>query len=245
MHQDHDHQEFIERLRKSRDVVGYIEPVIVDKNTLEIVVGRHRKEADPNWPIIVKEFKSRKERLLCQIHSDTHRRSISRKERQTQLLELALHLEDEGVSKEKMVSRMAEETSLSEQYIRSLLPKKYKMAEFAPKRPKVYEKLVSPPKIVTEKPSEATEPSKLVCVETPKPGPSVSPRTNQAVKYWEGDKQPEPSEPSVQTPQKPESVKQKVTVTCPYCREKIEKVVCSFCLVGKMSVKDVLKEVGS
>jgi len=229
MSQEHDHKEFIERLRKSRDIVGYIDPVVVDKNTFEIVVGRHRKEADPNWPEVKKEFKSRKERLLYQIHSDTHRRTVSKKERQTQLLELALHLEDEGVLKEKMASKLAELTGLGLRYVESLLPKKYKETKFAskPKEPE----LARPPKIVEPeefvetptKPSEAGagfEPAKPEFVETEK---LVGAETSV----------PEPSKPK---PPKPK------TVTCPYCKEAISQLVCSNCLVGKISVKDLFKD---
>jgi len=42
-------EEFKEGLKKSLNIVGPIYPVIVDKKSMEIVDGRHRKRVDPQW----------------------------------------------------------------------------------------------------------------------------------------------------------------------------------------------------
>ena len=144
--------EFLAGLKKSRDIVGHIYPVIVKKGTLEIVDGKHRKQVDPAWPEKEIEFPDKKSEILFRMHAN-YRRRITRKERAAEMLLLASILEEEGVPRERMVSKLAEITPFSERYIRSLLPSKYKVSEFAHKRTKVYEELV--PRMKTE--AKATE----------------------------------------------------------------------------------------
>ena len=218
-------EDFVALLKRSKDVVGYLQPVVVDADTYEIVDGRHRKEADPGWPEERRKFKGSKEKLLYKIVSNNMRRTVSKKERQSQLLELALHFEDESAPREKMASKISEETGFSLRYVERLLPKKYKETRFAPKRTKVYVDLGRPQLVKPEKPkpSEAGagfEPAKPEFVENEK---IVAAETSV----------PEPSKPK---PPKPK------TVVCPYCKEPISKLVCSNCLVGKISVKDLFEE---
>ncbi len=116
-------EEFIEYLRRSREQVGELEPVIVTEDG-RVIDGRHRLEAYPGWRrVIVKA--SKKEALRERIHR-TLKSRVTRKERQAQILEYALYLEDEGVKPEEMVSALARELPFSERYLRKLLPKKYK-----------------------------------------------------------------------------------------------------------------------
>jgi len=118
---------FEDALKMSKEVVGYIYPVVIDKKTLEIVDGKHRKTADPGWPEIQIEFESKKDRLLYRIHANLIRRTISRKERVAQLRELALYLEEEGVPTEQIAQEIVKLVpELSPGYIMNLLPAKYK-----------------------------------------------------------------------------------------------------------------------
>ena len=120
-------ENFKEILKRSKEVVGYIYPVVIDKKTLEIVDGKHRKEADPKWPEVQVEFNSKKEKLLYRIHANLMRRQVSRKERAAQLYELALYLEDEGVPTEQIAQEIVKLVpELSPGYIMNLLPAKYK-----------------------------------------------------------------------------------------------------------------------
>lgn len=114
-------------LERSKRIVGYIYPIIVDKDTFEIVDGKHRLEVDPRWPRREVEFKGAKERRLVRMHANLIRRKVSRKERQTQLIELASYLEDEGVPKEQIAQKVVELVpDFSPKYIINLLPAKYK-----------------------------------------------------------------------------------------------------------------------
>ena len=121
-----DEEEFIEFLRKSREQIGELEPVIMTEDG-RIIDGRHRLAAHPGWrKVIVK--KSPKEALKERIHR-TLKSRVTRKERKAQILEYALYLEEEGVKPEKMVSALAKELPFSEDYLRKLPPAKYKNKE--------------------------------------------------------------------------------------------------------------------
>jgi len=127
-------EEFIEFLKKSREQIGELEPVIMTEDG-RIIDGRHRLAAYPGWrKVIVK--KSPKEALKERIHR-TLKARVTRKERQAQILEYALYLEEEGVKPEEMVSALAKELPFSEQYLRSLLPAKYKKTQMARQRKKL------------------------------------------------------------------------------------------------------------
>jgi hypothetical protein len=120
--------ETVEFLRKSREQVGELEPVRITEDG-RIIDGRHRLEAYPSWR---KETvkKTPREAAVERIHRTVKSR-VTRKERKAQILELALHLEEEGVKQEDMVSALAKEIPFSTRYIRSLLPAKYKMTQKA------------------------------------------------------------------------------------------------------------------
>lgn len=109
-----------------------IYPAIVAKDSLEILDGRTRKEADPNWPERIVEIKDPKDRVLIPLLAN-YRRRVSKDETQAQILQLASMLSDEGVSRAKMVTKLSEMLPYSERYIRKLLPAKYKMKAFSNK----------------------------------------------------------------------------------------------------------------
>ena len=121
-----ENEEFIEFLRKSREQIGELEPVIMTEDG-RVIDGKHRLKAYPGWRKVIVN-KSPKEALKERIHR-TLKARVTRKERQAQILEYALYLEEEGVKPEEMVSALAKELPFSEDYLRKLLPAKYKNKE--------------------------------------------------------------------------------------------------------------------
>lgn len=212
---------FEDALKMSKGVVGYIYPVVIDKKTLEIVDGKHRKAADPGWPEIQIEFESKKDRLLYRIHANLIRRTVSRKERATQLRELALYLVEEGVPTEQIaqeIVKLVPELSLG--YIMNLLPAKYKSK-------KKREAGAKGAKIRREKNKETTE--------TLAPTPVVSEMPTAVVpKAVEV-----PTGPADSVRPKPKVVTPKV-FTCPRCHIEVRTLYCSKCF-SELSIRDVAK----
>jgi len=259
---------FEDILKKSREIVGPIYPVVVDKRTLEIVDGKHRKKADPEWPEIKVEFKSEKEKLLYRIHANLMRRKVSRKERAAQLLELALYLEEEGVPKEKIAQEIVKLVpELSPGYIMNLLPAKYKSekrrkagAKGAKARKKKTSATVNVPglgKVDLEEEKKEREkeevikigfdePYGAVPIELPKPDPEAI-----ASKIIIEDVIPETGEVISSTviepkqhpkPEpKPKTKPRAVKVfPCPRCHVEVETLYCSKCF-SELSIREIAK----
>lgn len=112
-------------LRKSSKIVGKIDPVLVEKGTMTILDGETRKMADPSWPEMQVELKTPKDRILIRMHRN-YRRQVPRKETQAQIISLINMLELEQVPQDQILSRLSELTPYTEQYLRSLVPSKYK-----------------------------------------------------------------------------------------------------------------------
>lgn len=71
----------LEELRKSKDTVGQIFPVIKDQNG-KILDGFHRKRIDPDWKETIVNVKDDLEALLIRVHSNVLRRKVDEKEKQ-------------------------------------------------------------------------------------------------------------------------------------------------------------------
>ena len=214
-------EEFREGLKKSLAIVGPIYPVIVDKQTMEIVDGRHRKRVNPQWPELEKEFPDRKSKILFRIHAN-YRRSISRAETQTNLLMLAAILEKEGVPKEQIASKLAEITPYSLGYVERLMPKKYKQSKFSPRKVD----LGRPTKIVSSSPKKRDE--------TRASDGSESATSQQAPRSISGSAGQGGQSESIREPVK----KPKKTVTCPHCHVELTKVLCVECW-REIPIKDL------
>jgi len=226
-------EEFLKGLGKSKNIVGHIYPVIVNKKTLTIVDGKHRKQIDPAWPEKQIEFPDKKSEILFRMHAN-YRRKVSRKERQAEMLMLASILEEEGTTREQMVSKLAENTPFSEQYIRSLLPSKYKVTEkkhkSVHKRTELDEKLVSHPKIVAEATEIVTPPEPATheteTVEKPQPSvPVEEEKTFEAIAEKPKSK-PKPAIPNV--------------LQCPRCKVEVKTLYCTKCF-SELKVKEIAK----
>lgn len=218
-----------EILKRSKEIVGYQQPVVIDKDTLEIVDGKHRKNADPRWPEVYKEFKNPKERLLYRIHANIMRRTVSRKERAAQLLELASYLEEEGIPAEQISQKIVELVpSLSQKYVINLLPAKYKSkerrragirsAELREKR--LVLKTESPAKIL-EKPKSVT--SKILTTLVEKP---ITPESLEILQEPVGSK----------TRHKTSSIPK--ILKCPRCNVEVKTLYCTKCF-SELKVNEI------
>ena len=236
--------EFLAGLKKSKDVIGHIYPVVVKKGTLEIVDGKHRKQVDPTWPEKEVEFPDKKTEILFRIHAN-YRRKISRKERRAEMLLLASILEEEGVPRERMVSKLAEITPFSKPYIRSLLPSKYKVTEkrhkTAHKRTELDEKLVSHPRIGTEDTKTVAPSASAVEAAAPVEAPAApapTPPAPAAPIEEVGPAAVPVSKPSGKArPRRPAIPR---TFTCPRCHVEVRTLYCSKCF-SELSIRDVAK----
>lgn len=149
--------------RKSKDRVGYIYPILVDKDTYEIIDGKHRRADDPRWPEKMVETKNLYERTLIRMHAN-YRRKVSRKERQAQMILLAKIAEEEGTPREEITRKLAEDTPYGLRYVEKLLPRKYKLTKFAPKRVVSRKKEVELVRPIAEtKPVAKPKPKPLMC----------------------------------------------------------------------------------
>jgi len=234
--------EFLAGLKKSKNIIGHIYPVVVKKGTLEIVDGKHRKQVDPAWPEKEVEFPDKKTEILFRIHAN-YRRRITRKERAAEMLLLAKILEEEGVPREQMVSKLAEITPFSERYVRMLLPSKYKVTEkrhkTVHKRTELDEEIFPHPKIGTED-TETVAPSEALAVEATAPveAPAAPTPPTPAAPIEEVEPAVPVSKPSGKArPRRPAIPR---TFTCPRCHVEVKTLYCSKCF-SELSIRDVAK----
>ncbi len=112
-------------LKKSKDVIHELYPVLKDAHG-NVIDGFHRLEADPNWKTETLEDITTPVQLATVRIVANMRRKISKEERRLQLVALAEELVKEGVTKENVISKIVEKTTLSEDYVRRMLPVEYK-----------------------------------------------------------------------------------------------------------------------
>jgi len=175
-------REVVEGLRKSIRVLRPVYPIVKSKATGRVVDGLHRYEASPAVyrKHCVELEMSERDEVLYRLHLN-YRRKVSRGETQKQLVTLAGMLEKEGVTREQMVSRLAEITPFTDRYVRELLPDEYKMVERAPREP------AAPPLIEGAKPGPAPPPApdaELV-PHIERPEPSIETRVYKPKEPWE------------------------------------------------------------
>mgnify|MGYP001057903741 CR=1 FL=1 len=126
--------EIVEALRRSREAVGYLLPVVKDQDG-NIISGRHRKYADAKWPEIQVEVKDSLQRELLSLHYNIQRKP-SKEETRLSLLRIAKMIEARGTPQEDVASNLASLVPFTSQYVRELMPEKYKHTEFRSKEPK-------------------------------------------------------------------------------------------------------------
>jgi len=114
-------QELVEDLRKSKEKLGALAPVVLDKHG-NIVEGHHRLKADPNWPkITFDQIETEEDRILYTIAFNWHRREKSEKWKAVMLSKLAKLGYD--------VKKIIEKTGLSERTVYRYLPSTFKQSE--------------------------------------------------------------------------------------------------------------------
>ena len=225
-------EEHIEWLRRSREQIGACSSVIMTTDGT-VIDGKHRLEAYPGWPVETVS-KSRKEALIERIHRNIHRR-VSGKERKAQILELALYLEDEGVEPENMLSELQKYVPFHENYIRKLLPNRYKAEQQrtagikSGKARKSRSPRANAPKIAT---GDLSPPLKIYEPSGENPAENLDEAPSKAIQV---------SEASSHQIAAAQRKKAKGAVTCPYCRLDLKVVLCSQCW-RDLDVKELLKE---
>ncbi|MEM2249922.1 MAG: hypothetical protein QXH20_04240 [Candidatus Bathyarchaeia archaeon] len=116
-------EEIVENLKRSRELMGEIDEVIIDQNG-NVIDGVHRLKAYPGWKTKTIQA-DRKKAILLRLHRN-YRRERNPEEIKTLLNELAIILEQEGVPKEHIAREIVRLSPYSESYTLSFLPKKYK-----------------------------------------------------------------------------------------------------------------------
>lgn len=126
--------EHVKALKATAAKVGFLQPCVREKGTNRILVGRHRKLADPNWPEIEVEVSDDLHRELIILFGNKQRQP-SEAETAMRFLRIARILEAKGIEKKRICTVMASllDGVFTQRYIEQLLPKEYKM-ECAPKR---------------------------------------------------------------------------------------------------------------
>lgn len=104
------HKDLIEGLRKSRKLVGELQPVIKNQRG-EILVGKHRHGAFPNWSSMTIEQKDELQKLLIILHGSFQRR-LSKKEVRQMHLDIAKLLEERGTPRKEIAVAVSQEGGL-------------------------------------------------------------------------------------------------------------------------------------
>lgn len=120
-------KEIVEMLKKSKEVVGYLQPVIVEEGTNRVLVGRHRKMADPKWPETTRKVKDDLERELIILHGNVQR-GVSEEEAKIRLQRIAETLRSRGIPPNDICSYIVLHglTPWSERHVERRLQKEYK-----------------------------------------------------------------------------------------------------------------------
>jgi len=77
----------VENIRRSAKDIGQLYPVLVDADTGEILDGRNRLKADPDWKKRLVKTKDKLEKLKVKHHANWHRKTISRQKVLTEIAE--------------------------------------------------------------------------------------------------------------------------------------------------------------
>jgi len=116
-------EEIVQWLRRSREQVGELEPVLMTPDG-EVIDGKHRLKAYPGWKTEIVHIDEVK-RILERFHRNIHRRP-DKKETKKTVVQLALALQKFGTPKELIIDKIKEMLPFTEEYIRQLLPATFK-----------------------------------------------------------------------------------------------------------------------
>ena len=144
MNEEEYDEEIIQWLKRSREQVGELEPVYATLEG-EVIDGKHRLKAYPGWKMQTVQVDDLR-KIVERIHRNIHRK-MSKNETKQAVIQLALALEKMGTPKEELIDKIKQNLPFSEDYIRSLLPAKFKREYKQKEKPAV--------KLLTEKPTPA------------------------------------------------------------------------------------------
>jgi hypothetical protein len=113
----------LSNLKKSAEDIGQLYPVLVDADTGEVLDGKTRLKADPNWRRELVTVEDPLKKLKLKYHANWHRKTINRKD---VLAEIA---EETGW---RGLEPFAKFLGVSERTISSYLPEKYKLKHDSP-----------------------------------------------------------------------------------------------------------------
>jgi DNA-directed RNA polymerase subunit RPC12/RpoP len=140
-------EEIIEWLKRSRELVGELEPVYITPEG-EVIDGRHRLKAYPGWKTQLIQAADI-DKIIQRLHRNIHRKPTKQELKQI-VIQLALTFEKTGVPKTELIDKIKQHLPFSEDYIRSLLPAKFKREYKKKEKPAV--------KMLTEKPTPKPQP---------------------------------------------------------------------------------------
>jgi hypothetical protein len=135
-------EEIVEWLKRSRELIGELEPVYITPEG-EVIDGKHRLKAYPGWKTQILQAADI-EKVVQRLHRNIHRKPNKQELKQI-VIQLALTLEKAGVPKTELIDKIKQHLPFSEDYIRSLLPAKFKREYKRKEKPAV--------KLLTEKPT--------------------------------------------------------------------------------------------
>jgi len=108
----------VDNIKRSAEDIGQLYPVLIDADTGEILDGRNRLKANPNWKKEIVKTKDSLEKLKIKHHANWHRKTINR---QDVLTEIA---EETGW---RGLEPFAKFLDVSEKTISRYLPEKFKI----------------------------------------------------------------------------------------------------------------------
>lgn len=118
-------QEVIIALRKSKEIVGYLQPCVRDSKTGLLIAGLHRKVADRNWPEVTREVKDDLERELLILHYNVQR-TMPEAETKRHLIKIAEILKAKGTPQMEITSKIVQIVPYTKQHVYNLLPEEYR-----------------------------------------------------------------------------------------------------------------------
>ena len=122
-----DSRQIVLELKKSSSIVGKLYPVLVDKNG-EIIDGRHRLEADSNWPKrVIPGIESEEQMLLARLITNVCRRDVSSAEKTEELQKLGRICLERGVSKGELITEISNKTGMSYRWVMKYIPNELKL----------------------------------------------------------------------------------------------------------------------
>jgi hypothetical protein len=118
--------DLITNLKISKENIGMLYPILEDFYG-NLIDGHHRFQADNKWPRIrLKQIKTKKDKIIARLISNTCRRSVSAKEKTQMLNILGEILLKEGVLQGELSKKIAKDIGMSYEWVLKYLPEKYK-----------------------------------------------------------------------------------------------------------------------